>query len=553
MTFKSIFIVSISLSVCSLVCAGQNNNYKKADLQRSENHSRIAHPKIEQKLYKFFLQSKNVDALDTEKYALESGIPSKGNTIKVCIRIDGAYCSAQSIHLENIIASIREKGGTIARHYLNLYEVFLPIDKIEVISEIDGIKFISLPIKPVEDIIVSEGVQLTGADYWIRKPSYKTADPVEIAMIDPGFAGYNILIGTELPADIYLVSYRSDSGPGTSSHGTLCTEIAYDMAPDARFFLMPIEDLWDLYNAVTYCIDNGIDVISTSLGWPGTGAVDGTGWTCDIMRYAADNGIIWATSAGNYRQAHHTSVWNDNDKDSWHNFSDDNEIMSFIVRPSTTHNTFDVFLEWEDWGTWANSDYSGTSEDFDLFVYKWTDAGWEIYKTSEDIQDGDDLPFEYLSVPREEGTYGVAIKRISGNKNVKLHITTYYAGPIDAEYMVSEGSISSGADSRDVITVGAFNASDLQAAYYSSMGPTRDGRIKPDISAPSSVSNFTAPGAAGTSISAPHAAGAIALILSRLPYTSKEDIIAILSSRAIEEGDPGKDILWGWGRLYLLP
>lgn len=532
---------------------GNGSEPKSYNLQGTENYSRMAHPKIEGKLYKFLQESKNANPIDIMKNASETGLSSKGNTVKVCIRIDGVCCSEQSTHLENIIASIYENGGSVSRHYLNLYEVFLPIDKIETISEIEGIKFISLPIKPIEDIVVSEGVQITGADQLIRIPPYKTADPVKIAIIDGGFSGYNSLIGTELSSDTYLVSYLTQNGPGTSTHGTACTEVVYDMSPDARFFLMPVENLWDVYDAVTYCIENGIDVISMSLGWVGTGAGDGTGWTCEIMRYAADNGIIWAASAGNARESHHASEWNDLDSDGWHNFGSDNEIMGFTVRPSATYNTFSVFLEWEDWGTWTNSDYSGTGEDFDLFIYRWTDSGWELVDTAQDIQDGDDLPLESLSILRIEGRYGVAVKRVSGNKNVKLHVTTFHAGPTDAEYVVSEGSITSGADSRDVITVGAFNAYDLQAASYSSMGPTRDGRIKPDISGPSSVSNFSIPGAAGTSFSAPHAAGAIALILSRLPYSTKEDIIAILSSRAVEEGDPGKDILWGWGRLYLLP
>ena len=58
MISKSIFIVSSFLGVFSLICMGQNDNYKKANLQKNENHARITHPKIEQKLYKLLLKFK---------------------------------------------------------------------------------------------------------------------------------------------------------------------------------------------------------------------------------------------------------------------------------------------------------------------------------------------------------------------------------------------------------------------------------------------------------------------------------------------------------------
>ncbi|MBD3241122.1 MAG: S8 family serine peptidase [Chitinivibrionales bacterium] len=79
------------------------------------------------------------------------------------------------------------------------------------------------------------------------------------------------------------------------------------------------------------------------------------------------------------------------------------------------------------------------------------------------------------------------------------------------------GSINSPADSPDVIAVGAVNA-DRQIASFSSLGPTADGRIKPDLFAmgrgvvaidnsPSGYAN-----ASGTSFSAPLVTGVVALI-----------------------------------------
>ena len=53
----------------------------------------------------------------------------------------------------------------------------------------------------------------------------------------------------------------------------------------------------------------------------------------------------------------------------------------------------------------------------------------------------------------------------------------------------------------------------------------------------------------GTSIAAPHATGALALLLSALPATSPERQEAALESGAVDLGDAGADNAYGFGRL----
>ena len=105
------------------------------------------------------------------------------------------------------------------------------------------------------------------------------------------------------------------------------------------------------------------------------------------------------------------------------------------------------------------------------------------------------------------------------------------------------------------MAVGAINYNNWTTgpqASYSSRGPTNDGRIKPDIMGPDNVSSDVyGSGFAGTSASSAHVAGAAALILDKNPGISVEQLWNSLISTAIDMGSPGKDNIYGYGRLNL--
>ncbi|MDH0303336.1 MULTISPECIES: autotransporter serine protease [unclassified Pseudomonas] len=55
----------------------------------------------------------------------------------------------------------------------------------------------------------------------------------------------------------------------------------------------------------------------------------------------------------------------------------------------------------------------------------------------------------------------------------------------------------------------------------------------------------------GTSMAAPHAAGAAAVLMERFPYMSGAQIASVLRTTATDMGAPGIDALYGWGMIDL--
>jgi serine protease AprX len=123
-------------------------------------------------------------------------------------------------------------------------------------------------------------------------------------------------------------------------------------------------------------------------------------------------------------------------------------------------------------------------------------------------------------------------------------------------YNASHNTLGAPADGDSVITAGAVEY-DGSRSSFSSVGPTADGRHKPDIMALGNGNIVASPYddhsydyASGTSFSCPLSAGVAALILSAHPTLTPMQVRDAMRNTASQNTNP--DNLYGWGILDAL-
>lgn len=122
-------------------------------------------------------------------------------------------------------------------------------------------------------------------------------------------------------------------------------------------------------------------------------------------------------------------------------------------------------------------------------------------------------------------------------------------------YDPSHNTLNAPADGDSVISIGSVNSSGTVSSF-SSVGPTVDGRIKPDLMAmgsndyiASTFGNQYSFGS-GTSFSCPLVAGVCALILQKNPLLTPMQVLQALRSTASKSSNP--DNIYGWGIINSL-
>lgn len=526
-TMRTVAIVMLAALVLSL--SGL------ADHTIRGSQKETPHSKIDSVLAQLLqmAQGGGVSAQAVQQAASQAGIPIQGNSVIVVVETTSPASA--------VIAFISQLfGGIVRAHSRNFIELQVPLSSSPLnillqLANLSGIAYIRPPLAP-QALVISEGVAVSGAS--ALHSNGLRGQGAKIAIIDLGFAGLSTAQARgELPTGVLSFDFTGTGLQSTTSHGTAVAEIIHDMAPDAQLLLMKIADEVDLENAVDEAIRRGVDIINHSIGWFNTNFYDGTGPIAAAVQRARSAGILWVNSAGNYALRHWQGFATDSDGDGWVEFAPGREGLQFTAQAGQTIN---LFLTWRDWPR--------SAQDYDLFVVNSFGAP---VASSERLQSGTQPPTEnlFFRAPTS-GTYEVRVKAVSVTSPKQLAIFNLNQ---DISPSVAQGSIVAPADSSAALAVGAIhylNWTTGPIQPFSSQGPTTDGRVKPDISGPDSVSVSTVGfnPFIGTSAAAPHVAGAAALLLSENPALSASGLESRLKGDAIPMGSPTQ---FGAGRLNL--
>ena len=521
--------------------------------------ARAANPKLATKL-QVLEQEWQKNRISGQAYAQSINMDVQNEMVTVIIEPDGP--SSKAIN-QQALAGL---GGEVEATSRSLMRARIPVNALSVLAgSVDGISFIRTPLpRKAVKVDTTEGLVKTDADQYHDAGYY--GQGARVAIIDLGF---DYLTEVQDSGDVLSSSivYTKDyTGTGLEEgiqHGTNVAEIVYDMAPQADLYLMKISDSTDLENAVDDAISNGVDIINHSIAWYNANYYDGTGpedWgvtgtnVAQIAANARDNEILWVNSAGNEALSHWQGDWYDSDGDEWLNFSDSNNqnYIGYVAEGSV----IEVYMTWDAWPS--------DPEDYDVCLDRYADGSWDYVVTcSSDVQNGSQPPTEaiyYLMPQGEAGDYYFSITNVLGSGNPEIDLFAYVdqSSGISGQ-LVSSSSIVTPANDDKVLAVGAIDESDWTKgpqSYYSSLGPSNDSqyassRIKPDMMGPTCVSTSGYGVFCGTSSSAPHLAGAAALLLSENSSRTADDLQSILESNAIDMGDSGDDNTYGLGRLEI--
>jgi subtilisin family serine protease len=364
-----------------------------------------------------------------------------------------------------------------------------------------------------------------------------TGQGIKIGILDMGFNKYRSFLGSELPENVTVRSFIAgvEIDDTDTEHGTACAEIIHDIAPDAELFLAAYETDVEQRQAVDWLVAQGVNIISHSAGSI-YGPMDGTGPEAEMVDKVVAGGILWVNSAGNMAEAHYRGKFTDKDGDGFHEFKPGDELLGFIPDGRVV-----MALNWDAWDT--------GDQDYDLYIL---DKDNNEVVSSENIQNGPGAEAaEFISYYfLDNGPYYVAFRARHQTRPAVFDLYVYNA--VRMEYTNAEYSITTPADARSALTVGATYWKDDSLEDYSSQGPSHDERIKPDISAPAGVTSAVyGEEFAGTSASAPHVAAAAALVWQAFPSFNVQQVNDYLKNQAKDLGTPGADSQFGFGRLQL--
>lgn len=444
------------------------------------------------------------------------GVPHAGNNIAV--RLSPALSSNAS----GLARQLKRLGARVTVTMDGVVYADVPAARLGQLQDIDELEYAGPQAlyqpsmgKPGGQI-TSEGVDATNVDRLHRADI--SGKGVKVGIIDFGFQRYSELSRSgEVPEPIAARAFNKSRRLETDTvHGTACAEIIHDMAPDAELYLAAVGGRTDqIVLAARWLVEQGVDIISFS----GGGHVAPHNGKAPLDRVVdavvARHGVLWVNAAGNEGDGHWAGRLRD---------ADGNDLVD--VEGSSTDAVWVLpgegglraFVIWDDWG--RNPARPSARQDVDVFVFRVDRPNARPVRVahSANPQNGRGAPVEVVTArTRRNAAYAIVMKADRIRAPMGVRVVVQGARAVRPE--VSEGSVAVPATARRALAVGAVDVRDGDLEAFSSQGPTDDGRIKPEVSAPDNNRSLAygeagRPGRfPGTSAACPHVAGYAALLL----------------------------------------
>ena len=477
----------------------------------------------------------------------------RGESVAVTFYLSG--------NVAGVVAFLKDKGVSprnVGEDYIEAYVPLLLLPEASVQSGVLSVRV----IQPPESLqkVTGHGPSVHASEEW-NVAGFGGAG-IRVGIIDDGFVGFSGLMGDELPSTVEARCYPQDSDSPTgeisdcewdSDHGTAVSEAVLDISPDVSLYIANVDSNGDVHSAVTWMIEQDVDVVNHSMGWlfdgPGDGESPDSSSPLNALDRAVDEGIVWVNAAGNERQNTWFGAPSDSDNDGVIEFAANDEGINFVLSPGD----LTIQLRWDD-------NWSGAVRDLDLYIYT-ADTNRKLLM-SEDEQSGrnGDKPFEWIPT-RGWGSFYIVVVNRSESLPSWIQLTLW--GNVSMEYYTDNGSIGNPAESANtgMLAVGATPWDDINTIEdFSSRGPAPDGRIKPDVVAADCGESRTYPEQdyrpgcwfPGTSQAAPHVAGLAALVRQRFSDLTPAQVVFYLKDHAEQRiGSPDPNNIWGHGFVML--
>lgn len=437
-------------------------------------------------------------------------------------------------------------------------------EALEAVADVPGVQRVEPVMKGITNAgsVVTEGDALLGADE-VRAVYGRRGQATKICVISNGIGGADVAAGTgDLPGTRRFRDGtrrpRVDVCPADElnvvdqgAEGTAMLEIVHDIAPLARLGFCPAFG------------PDGQQGLARSIQWLANDAFNGRG--CDVIvddvayltepyfedgpvaqavDAAADDGVLYFSSAGNSANSHYERTYADVTPGSdapgspfvdLHDFgtaAGQAPDVDWLGVVAGANNFFAVFMQWTE-------PFGGAASDYDIYLFDQfgfpagsPDGQFPIGGNGIAAQDGDDNPLEVAFVVNQFGSdpfdvilpFFIVVDRFNGRPDVLLEMNFNGFFGLDPVYNVAEGSVWGHAAAEGAVSVAAVDvATPDEIEPFSSRGPSRiffptfEERAKPDLTSFDGVSVTGAGGFPttffGTSAAAPHAAAVAGLFV----------------------------------------